>query len=106
MRVAPAVTLSSSQQEILQQWARSRSLPARQIQRARVVLLAAEGKTDLEIAASLNISNQKAARWRKRYLQLELAGLVKDAPCPDRKPAISTKVKEELIRKLGRFPAL
>src|SRR5215469_2313385 len=99
MRVAPPVTLDSSQRETLQQWARSRSLPARQIERARVVLLAAEGKTDLEIAATLNISNQKAARWRKRFLQLDLAGLVKDAPRPGRKPAISSKVKEELIRR-------
>lgn len=99
MRVAPPVTLNSSQRETLQQWARSRSLPARQIERARVVLLAAEGKTDMEIAASLNISNQKAARWRKRFLQLDLAGLVKDAPRPGRKPAISSQVKEELIRR-------
>ena len=99
MRVAPPVTLNSSQRETLQQWARSRSLPARQIERARVVLLAAEGKTDLEIAASLHISNQKAARWRKRFLQFALAGLVKDAPRPGRKPAISSQVKEELIRR-------
>jgi transposase len=99
MRVAPPVTLDRSQRETLQQWARSRSLPARQIERARVVLLAAEGKTDLEIAASLNISNQKAARWRKRFLRLDLAGLVKDAPRPGRKPAISAKRKAELIRR-------
>ena len=57
MRVAPPVTLDSTQRNTLQQWARSRSLPARQVERARVVLLAAEGKTDLEIAAALNISN-------------------------------------------------
>ncbi len=100
MRVAPPVTLHRSQRETLQQWARSRPLPARQVERAKIVLLAAEGKTDLEIAASLKISNQKAARWRKRYLRLGLAGLVKDAPRPGRKPAISAKVKEELIRRL------
>ncbi len=62
MRIAPPVTINQSQRETLQQWARSRSLPARQIERAKLVLLAAEGKTDLEIAARLNISNQKAAR--------------------------------------------
>src|ERR1044071_2503075 len=93
MRIAPPVVLNDSQREILQQWARSRSLPARQIERAKVVLLAAEGKTDLEIAAALNISNQKASRWRKRFLRFDLLGLVKDAPRPGRKPAISTKVK-------------
>ena len=73
MRVAPTVTIDKSQRETLQQWVRSRSLPALQIERARILLLAAEGKTDLEIAASLNISNQKAARWRKRFLQFALA---------------------------------
>src|ERR1700746_3498058 len=99
MRVAPPVTLDQSQREILQQWARSRSLPARQIERAKVVLLAAEGKTDLEIAATLNISNQKAARWRKRFLLFDLTGLEKDAPRPGRKPAISAQRKEELIRR-------
>ena len=99
MRVAPPITLDKTQRSTLQQWARSRSLPARQVERARVVLLAAEGKTDLEIAAALKMSNQKAARWRKRFLQLNLAGLVKDAPRPGRKPAISAKVKEELIRR-------
>jgi transposase len=88
MRVAPPVIIDSSQRETLRQWAKSRSLPARQIERAKVVLLAAEGKTDMEIAASLNISNQKAGRWRKRFLQFDLAGLVKDAPRPGRKPAI------------------
>ncbi len=72
MRVAPPVIINPSQRETLQQWARSRSLPARQVERAEVILLAAGGKTDLEIAATLNLSNQKAARWRKRFLQFDL----------------------------------
>src|SRR5215471_2567302 len=87
MRVAPPVTLDKTQRNTLQQWARLRSLPARQLERARVVLLAAEGKTDLEIAAALNISNQKAARWPKRFLQFNLASLVKDAPASRAIPA-------------------
>ena len=99
MRVAPPVIIDSSQRQTLQQWARSRSLPARQVERAKVILLAAAGKTDLEIAATLNISNQKAARWRKRFLRFDLTGLAKDAPRPGRKPAISAKLKKELIRR-------
>ena len=46
MRIAPAITLSSDQQATLEQWARSRSLPARVVERARIVLLAAEGRQD------------------------------------------------------------
>src|SRR5215472_10823490 len=85
MRIAPPVVLDASQQETLKQWASSRSLPARQVERAKVVLLAAAGRTDLEIAVALRITNQKAARWRKRFLRLGLDGLTKDAPRPGRK---------------------
>ena len=51
MRVAPPVELTEDLERALQQWARGWSLPARQVERARVVLLAAAGKQDLEIAA-------------------------------------------------------
>lgn len=64
MRVAPQIVLTRDQEQTLQQWARGRSLPARQVERAQVVLMAAAGKQDLEIAAEIGISNQKAARWR------------------------------------------
>lgn len=99
MRVAPPVKIDDSQRDTLVQWARSRSLPARQVERAKVILLAADGKTDLEIAASLHMTNKKAARWRKRFLKLGFAGLEKDATRPGRKPAIATAVKLELIQK-------
>jgi transposase len=99
MRIAPPVVLDASQQEILKHWAWSRSLPARQVERAKVVLLAAAGRTDLEIAAALRITNQKAARWRKRFLSLGLEGLTKDAPRPGRKPAIAVRLKAEVVRK-------
>src|SRR6478609_8911811 len=99
MRSAPPVVLNASQQGTLKQWAGSRSLPARQVERAKVVLLAATGQTDLEIAAALRITNQKAARWRKRFLSLGLDGLTKDAPRPGRKPAIAARLKAEVVRK-------
>jgi len=99
MRVAPPVVIDSSQKGILEQWVRSRSLPVRQVERARVVLLASEGKTDLEIAERLRIGNHKVARWRKRFLKLGLAGLAKDAARRGRKPAIPASVKLEIVRK-------
>jgi transposase len=64
-----------------------------------VVLLAADGKQDLEIAALIGISNQKAARWRKRFLKLGLAGLEKDAPRPGRTPTITPAKVQEVVRK-------
>lgn len=99
MRVAPHVVLTDEQQRTLQQWARGRSLPSRQVERALVVLLAAAGKQDLEIAAEIGISNQKAARWRKRFLEMGLAGLEKDAPRPGRTPTITSAKVQEVVRK-------
>lgn len=99
MRVALPVVLTEDQKRTLHQWTRGRSLPARQVERARVVLLAAAGKQDLEIAAEVGISNQKAARWRKRFLRLGLAGLEKDAPRPGRTPTITPAKVQEVVRK-------
>src|SRR5919112_4475234 len=106
MRVAPQVVLTQDQERTLRQWARGRSLPARQVERARVVLLAAAGKQDLEIANEVGISNQKAARWRKRFLKLGLAGLEKDAPRAGRTPIITpAKVQEVILRTTQETPA-
>jgi transposase len=99
MRVAPPVVLTEEQKHTLQQWARGRSLPARQVERARVVLLASAGKQDLEIAAEVGISNQKAARWRKRFIKLGMPGLEKDAPRPGRPATIIPAKVQEVIRK-------
>src|SRR5215471_14125522 len=99
MRVALAVVLTEDQKQTLQQWLRSRSLPARQVERARVILQAAAGKQDLEIAAEIGVSNQKAARWRKRFLKMGLAGLEKDAPRPGRRPSITAAKVREVVRK-------
>src|SRR5271166_5277401 len=99
MRVASLVVLTEEQRRTWHQWARGRSLPARQVERARVVLLAAAGKQDLEIAAEVGISNQKAARWRKRFLAMGLAGLEKDAPRPGRTPTITPAKVQEVVRK-------
>ncbi len=96
MRIAWPVVLDGSQQETLRQWGISRSFPARQVERADVVVLAAAGRTDREIALVLRISNQKAARWRKRFLSLGLDGLTKDAPRPGRKPAIAARLRAEV----------
>ena len=66
--------------QVLEQQSRARSLPARQVERARIVLRAADGWRDKEIAAELGITPEKAARWRDRFLDdglevLERTGL-------------------------------
>ena len=99
MRIAPQVELDADQRSRLEAIVQSRKLPAHLIERSRIVLLAAAGCRNKQIAAELNLTPEKAARWRKRYLQLGLAGLEKDAPRPGRKPRITAKLVRELIAK-------
>jgi transposase len=59
--------------------------------------LAAAGKQDIQIAASLGISRQKASRWRRRFLKHGVEGLMKDAPRPGRKPRISVRATRVIV---------
>ena len=95
MRVARPISLDSEQRRLLEQQSRARSLPARQVERARIVLRAADGWLDKDIAAELDITPEKAARWRNRFLDGGLAALQKDAPRPGRPlTVLPTKVKQ------------
>lgn len=102
MRRARPVTLDASQQKVLQQRARARSLPARLVERARIVLRAAVGRRDKEIASELGITPEKAARWRNRFLAGGLAALERDAPRPGRTPTITPTMVQEVIRRTTR----
>src|SRR5579872_4732485 len=97
MRVAPVITLSAEQRRVLESQARSRSLPVRVAERARIVLLAASGQQDKEIAARMAMTPKKVSRWRKRFLALGVAGLEKDAPRPGRKPTISARLTNRVV---------
>jgi transposase len=99
MRVARPVVLSVEQRDVLESRARARSAAARSVERARIVLLAAAGMQDKQIAAKLRIMPEKAARWRNRFLDGGLAGLDRDAPRPGRTPTITPEMIQEVIRK-------
>lgn len=99
MRVAPQVTLTTEQKAALTAWANGRKTPVRLAERARIVLLAAEGRQDQDIAAALSITPKKTARWRRRFLDKGLPGIEKDAPRPGRTPSIGDDAVAEVIRK-------
>jgi len=85
VRVAPKIILNEQDRATLERWARGRSTPARLVQRAQIVLLAAEGKQNEQIGQELSLSRQMAGRWRTRFIEKGLAGLQKDAPRGGRK---------------------
>ena len=106
MRVAPVVSLTSDQKNLLTKAANGSSVSVRFSRRARIVLLAAEGRQDIAIARELKITRQRCARWRRRFIQLGIEGLKKDAPRPGRKKKISPQKIQSIVRKtLEQKPA-
>lgn len=99
MRVAPPVVVDESVRRKLEQQARGRSTPARVVMRSRIVLLAAEGLQNNQIAAQLGIAARTVALWRGRFVKLGLGGLLKDADRPGRKPSIPAAVVAKVIEK-------
>src|ERR1022692_3964213 len=57
--------------------------------RSRIVLLAAGGLQNKQIAATLNVAPRMAALWRGRFIDHGIEGLLKGAPRPGRTPSIS-----------------
>jgi len=99
MRVAPTVELSEEQREILTRWSRGRSTPHRLMQRARIVLLAAEGRQNKEIAETLGVMERTVGRWRTRFVKHGLAGIDKDLPRGGRKPTTRLEREQEIVHK-------
>src|SRR5208337_5293276 len=98
MRIAAAVALSPEQRQALERMARARSLPARVVERARVVLLAADGLENKQIARRMRMTPEKAARWRSRFLEGGIAALEKDAPRPGRTRIITDRQVKAVVK--------
>jgi transposase len=80
MKKAPTILLSDEERITLIRWSHGRSTPARTVLRANIVLRAAEGKLNKQIASELGINPNTVVRWRGRFAELRLAGIEKDAP--------------------------
>lgn len=106
MRIAAPVELSPEQRTVLERLARQRSLPARLVERAQIVLRAAEGMQNQQIARLMGMTAEKVARWRNRFLEGGMDALKKDAPRPGRTRTITDRrVKKVLDMTLQEKPA-
>ncbi len=80
MRVAPDIVLTEEEHAELAKLVRSKLSSVRLAQRARIVLLAAEGMQNKAIALQLGVGRVQVARWRERYAEARLAGIERDLP--------------------------
>jgi transposase len=102
---APALGLRDGDRERLSAWTRSSSVRAGLAQRARIVLLAADGVSNTHIAARVGVSRQTVVSWRARYARGGIAGL-RDESRPGRPRVIDhdriiTETLRPPPRKLG-----
>ena len=98
MRVAVAIHPTKSERSTLKRWSCGRLIPARQVQRARMILLASDGFSNADIAEELGIKPHTVGRWRNRFSEDRLAGIEKDLPRGGR-PRTNDGVESEIIRK-------
>src|SRR5260370_12688695 len=97
MRIAAQVELSDAQRKQLETWAAGRKSPVRLAERAKMILLAAQGKTDKEIGAALGVWRGTVARWRARFITDGLRGFDQDESRPGRKPKISARKVKAIV---------
>lgn len=69
MRVVPPIVLSEDVRRKLERQSRGRTTQARVGLRSRIILLAAEGIQNKQIAATLNVAPRMAALWRGRFIE-------------------------------------
>lgn len=102
MRIAAAVKLTIEDKHWLEKQSRSGVAEVRLAHRARIVLLAAEGCSNQQIARRLAITEEKAARWRRRFIAAGRAGIEKDAPGRGRKPTYPPEIVSLVVQRTTR----
>lgn len=77
------ISLSRQERETLESRARKYTLPYFEVLRAKMILLAAEGYPNDQIAAALSVGRDVVSLWRKRFFYSRLPGL-EEHPRPGR----------------------
>jgi transposase len=95
-RPTAQIALSDEEREVLERWARRPKSAQALALRCRIVLAAAEGATNQEIAARLRCHPTTVGKWRNRFAELRVDGL-HDEPRPGKPRTISDADVERVI---------
>jgi transposase len=88
--------LTSDETEQLELWVRRRKSAQALALRSRIILACATGLTNKEVAAQLEVSLPTVGKWRARFVESRLDGLV-DEPRSGRKPTITAEQVEDVV---------
>lgn len=98
MRVAAPIEIDAQSERRLRALSRGRRVEARVQQRARLVLLAAQGWTNKDIADEVRLDRRQVSLWRNRYLDGGVDALLQDASRPGRKPSVTAALEWCILR--------
>ena len=93
----PPLAVNDEQRWVLEKLLRSHTAPHRDVQRARVLLMAADGFAGTRIAEEVHVSPTTVTRWRERFLQVGLKEFSSVRPGRGRKPSIAQAKVEEIV---------
>lgn len=91
------LTLAKSQREVLEKLARSQTAQHRDVQQAKVLLLAADGVANTRIGAQLGVSPTTVSNWRERFAADGLKGIGVIRPGRGAKVSIPTEKIEAIV---------
>ena len=97
----PTIELTDAEREALDELVRRHSTAQQIALRARIVLAAAEGRNNAQVARQLNVSIDMVRLWRGRWLTLQLASL-EDLPAAERlrdapRPGAPRRITDEQV---------
>jgi transposase len=91
------IEVPAADRDRLENLVRNRNTPQKVVWRARIVLLAGEGLRATAVAARVGTSTLTVRRWRRRYAQDGVEGLLKDATRPPGRKPLSTAVIRRVV---------
>ena len=90
------LSVTSEERESLERWTRRPKTGQALAQRARIILESATGKSNTEVARRLRVTNQMVGKWRMRFLEKRLDGLL-DEPRPGTPRRLSDEEVERVL---------
>ena len=100
---AREVRLKPKIRKVLEARCRAPSTPQRDVKRARIVLLAAEGRSTRSIAEEVGVQPRIVSNWRRRFADHGLGGL-KDRPRAGKKPIYGAATNKRILALLEKVP--
>lgn len=95
-RPLPELILTIEEHDRLTEWTRRRKSAQALALRARIVLACAKNELNGEVAERLHVTIQTVGKWRKRFVEQRLDGLL-DAPRPGQPRKVSDAKVEKVI---------